>query len=108
MFAFESLFGLSGQRVTEGVIKMNKVVMYTTQYCPYCIAARRLLDGKGVEYQDIRVDNQPRLREEMMKKSRRQTVPQIWIGKTHVGGFDDLYALQQRGVLDGMLRDQAS
>lgn len=82
---------------------MSDVRMYTTAWCPYCIRARRLLDGKGVSYEDIRVDTQPELRAEMMDLSGRHTVPQIWVGDTHVGGFTDLAALEHNGSLDQLL-----
>jgi len=64
---------------------MAPVIMYSTAYCPYCIRARRLLQDKQVQYTDIAVDRQPALRQEMMVKSGRHTVPQIWIGEHHVG-----------------------
>ncbi len=80
------------------------VVLYTTQYCPYCIRAKQLLASKGVDYQEIAVDGKPQLREEMIQKSGRYTVPQIWIGDEHVGGCDELYVLERQGRLDAMLR----
>ncbi|HEY0905851.1 MAG TPA: glutaredoxin 3 [Methylophilus sp.] len=83
---------------------MAKVVMYTSAVCPYCINAERLLKQKGVtEIEKIRVDLQPELRAEMMEKTGRRTVPQIYIGETHVGGFDDLHALDMRGELTPLL-----
>ncbi|TQV66003.1 glutaredoxin 3 [Exilibacterium tricleocarpae] len=81
----------------------EKVVIYTTRFCPYCIRAKYLLDGKGVGYREIQVDFNPQLRREMMAKSGRRTVPQIWIGDTHVGGCDELLALERRGQLDSLL-----
>jgi len=81
--------------------------MYSTRFCPYCTRARFLLDGKGVAYEDIRVDARPDLRREMMEKSGRHTVPQIWVGERHVGGFDDLARLDRAGELDKLLQ-QAS
>jgi glutaredoxin 3 len=78
--------------------------MYSTRFCPYCIRARMLLDGKQVDYTDISVDGEPALRREMMQRSGRRTVPQIWIGDLHVGGFDDLARLEQQGRLDGLLK----
>lgn len=83
---------------------MAKVVMYTSAVCPYCINAERLLRSKGVtEIEKIRVDMQPELRAEMMEKTGRRTVPQIYIGERHVGGFDDLHALDMQGGLDPLL-----
>ncbi|MCB1644939.1 MAG: glutaredoxin 3 [Pseudomonadales bacterium] len=82
---------------------MKDVVMYTTRFCPFCIRAKALLDSKGVPYRDIAVDSQPELRREMMEKSGRHTVPQIWIGDQHVGGCDELMSLERRGLLDQAL-----
>jgi glutaredoxin 3 len=84
-----------------------KVSMYITAYCPYCNMAERLLQAKGVRDIDkIRVDLDPALRAEMMKRTRRRTVPQIYIGETHVGGYDDLSALDRAGRLDALLRGE--
>ena len=80
------------------------VVMYTTAVCPYCIRAERLLDAKGVKIEKIRVDLDPEQKTIMMQKTGRRTVPQIYVGETHVGGFDDLYALDQAGRLDPLLK----
>jgi glutaredoxin 3 len=77
----------------------SAVRMYTTRWCPYCIAARRLLERLGADYEDIDVGADPALRREMERLSGRHTVPQIWIGARHVGGFDDLDALHRRGEL---------
>ncbi|KAF0808214.1 glutaredoxin [Alcanivorax sp. S71-1-4] len=85
---------------------MPDVVLYTTGWCPYCIRARRLLDGKGVAYTNIDVGENPALRAEMHARAGRNTVPQIWIGDTHVGGSDELYALERAGRLDAMLKGQ--
>ncbi len=83
---------------------MANVVMYTTAVCPYCINAERLLVSKGVkEINKIRIDLQPEKREEMMKKTGRRTVPQIYIDERHIGGFDDLRALDLAGGLDPLL-----
>jgi glutaredoxin 3 len=82
-----------------------KVLMYTTAACPFCQSAERLLAGKGVpDIEKIRVDLQPARRAEMTQKSGRRTVPQIWIGERHVGGCDDLYALEREGKLDPLLK----
>ena len=78
--------------------------MYTTEYCPYCRRAERLLCAKGIEdIERIRVDLQPERRREMMERSGRRTVPQIWIGDMHVGGYDELAALDRAGRLDSLL-----
>ena len=80
------------------------ITMYCTAVCPYCVAAERLLQSKGVAQIDkIRVDLQPNLRVEMMERTGRRTVPQIYIGERHVGGFDELSALNAAGQLDPLL-----
>lgn len=82
---------------------MSKVVIYVSNWCPYCIKALQLLDSKGVEYEKIGVDGQPQVRAAMAEKAGRTSVPQIWIGETHVGGCDDLFALERAGKLDALL-----
>jgi glutaredoxin 3 len=77
--------------------------MYTTRFCPYCVAARRLLDAKGVTFEDIPVDGNAQLRREMSEMAGQHTVPQIWVGETHVGGYTDLAALERSGRLDALL-----
>ena len=79
------------------------VLMYCTAACPFCRSAERLLLEKGAQIEKIRVDLEPARRAEMMQKSGRRTVPQIWIGSRHVGGCDDLYALDAEGELDPLL-----
>jgi glutaredoxin 3 len=81
----------------------TSVVMYTTANCPYCMRARRLLDTKAVAYTEIRIDQAPDKRAEMEARSHRTTVPQIFIDKYHVGGFDDLSELDLDGRLDELL-----
>jgi glutaredoxin 3 len=83
---------------------MVKVVMYATAACPFCQSAERLLVAKGVKLEKIRVDLEPERRAEMTRKSGRHTVPQIWIGERHIGGCDDLYALERQGELDPILK----
>jgi glutaredoxin 3 len=83
---------------------MAKVMMYSTGVCPYCLMAERLLKSKGVEVEKVRVDLEPRRREEMMQRTGRRTVPQIYVGDRHVGGYDDLAALDRTGGLDPLLR----
>ncbi len=83
---------------------MTKVTIYTTMVCPYCHMAKELLKKKGVTYDEIDVNARPGLRAEMCEKAGgRNTVPQIWIGSRHVGGCDDLYALDRTGKLDPLL-----
>ena len=83
---------------------MPGIVMYATGWCPYCSAARDLLRSKGVAFEEIDVDAHPGARAEMMKRSGRRTVPQIFIGETHVGGCDDLMELDASGGLDPLLK----
>ncbi len=83
---------------------MATVRMYSTGVCPYCVMAERLLVSKGVAIEKVRIDLDPEKRGEMMQLTGRRTVPQIYIGDTHVGGYDDLAALDQAGKLDELLR----
>ena len=83
-----------------------KVTIYTTPYCPYCHAAKALLKKKGVTFEEIDVQ-EPSLRQQMMLRANgRRTVPQIFIGETHVGGSDDIHELDRRGALDPLLQPQ--
>ena len=82
---------------------MKTVEIYTTQTCPYCIAAKGLLKKKGVAYKEIDVGADPALRQAMTERAGRRSVPQIFIGGSHVGGCDDLHALDHAGKLDSML-----
>ncbi|MGB8545442.1 MAG: glutaredoxin 3, partial [Azonexus sp.] len=80
------------------------VLMYTTAVCPYCIRAKQLLKSRGVnEIEEVRIDLDPQRRDEMMQKTQRRTVPQIFIGETHVGGCDDLIAIDRAGKLMPLL-----
>ncbi|MGH8433563.1 MAG: glutaredoxin 3 [Pseudomonas sp.] len=83
---------------------MPSVVVYSSNWCPYCTRAKQLLAKKGVDFEEINVDGQPDVRAEMTRKARATSVPQIWIGGTHVGGCDDLYALERAGKLDALLK----
>ncbi|MCZ2498026.1 glutaredoxin 3 [Xylophilus sp. Kf1] len=84
---------------------MQNVTMYTTAVCPYCIRAKQILKAKGVEnIQEIRIDSDPVARNAMMERTGRRTVPQIFIGETHVGGCDDLMALDGKGALAPLLQ----
>lgn len=83
---------------------MKDVIMYTTPICGYCAAAKRLLSGKGVSYTEINVMSDPDKRQEMIQKAGgRQTVPQIFVGDQHIGGFDDMNALERSGKFDQIL-----
>lgn len=84
---------------------MKSVRMYTTGSCPFCIMAKRLLSQKGVTVEEVRVDSDAEQREQMMRSTGRRTVPQIFVGETHVGGFDDLSAMERAGKLDPLLKD---
>ena len=80
------------------------ITLYVTGWCPYCDRAKGLLTGKKLVYQEINVDDDAKFREEMVERSGRRTVPQIFIGDTHVGGCDDLFALEGSGELDRLIR----
>jgi glutaredoxin 3 len=83
---------------------MPQIIIYTARLCPYCTMAKKLLERKGAAYTEINVDSEPGLRQEMMEKTGRRTVPQIYIGDLHVGGFDDLQALESKKQLDPLLQ----
>ena len=84
---------------------MKKVEIYTTNWCPYCHAAKSLLDEKGISYEEVDA-NDPDVRMAMVQRANgRRTVPQIFVGETHVGGYDDMAALDRRGQLDPLLAD---
>jgi glutaredoxin 3 len=88
---------------------MSQVIMYTTPVCPYCVRAKSLLAKKGVSCQEIDVSENPEIREEMIKKAGgRRTVPQIFVGEHHIGGCDDLYALEASGKLDALLTNRTT
>lgn len=79
--------------------------MYTTKWCPFCVMAKRLLAAKGVAVEEVAVDTDPARRAEMMQRSGRRTVPQIFVGERHLGGFEDIAALDHQGELDPLLGD---
>jgi len=83
--------------------KKAYVTMYSTRFCPFCIRAKMLLNQKGVAIDEKAVDFKPALRQEMIEKSQKTSVPQIWIGDTHIGGCDELFMLERQGRLDKML-----
>ena len=82
---------------------MAEITLYTTSWCPFCQRARQLLDGKGAAYTDIDIEQVEGARERMQRESGRTSVPQIWIGERHIGGCDDLHALDAAGKLDALL-----
>jgi glutaredoxin 3 len=81
-----------------------EVVIYSTGWCPYCMRARTLLERKGIAYREVDVDDADR-RAEMVAATGRRTVPQVFVGKRHVGGYEELYALDRSGELDGLLKE---
>ena len=83
-----------------------KITMYASEYCSYCMAARMLLKKKGVDYDEVLVTDDPALREEMERRSNKTSVPQIFIADQAIGGFDELYELEESGELDRMLNQQ--
>lgn len=84
---------------------MARVLMYSTAVCPFCVRAEQLLRARGVtDIEKVRIDLEPQRRDEMMQKTGRRTVPQIFIGERHVGGCDDLYALDRAGELEPLLQ----
>lgn len=83
---------------------MPEIIIYTAIRCPYCTMAKRLFERKGATYTEIDIDSRPGLREEVMEKTRRRTVPQIYIGDRHIGGFDDLQAMDMQKQLDPLLQ----
>lgn len=83
---------------------MPEIIIYTAGRCPYCTMAKRLFERKGATYTEIDIDSRPGLREEVMEKTRRRTVPQIYIGDRHIGGFDDLQAMDMQKQLDPLLQ----
>lgn len=87
---------------------MEKVLVYSKMNCPYCVQAKQLLTAKQIPYEEVRVDLDQNRLQEMLTRSQRRTVPQIFIGAHHVGGFDDLYALDQRGGLDDLLKKKGN
>lgn len=84
---------------------MADVTLYSTGWCPFCVRAKRLLADKSARVHEIDVDREPAARQEMMARSGRRTVPQIWVGDRHVGGCDELFALERAGELDDLLAE---
>ena len=84
------------------------IVMYTTAICPYCVAAKNFLRSQGQEWTERRIDTDRAAREEMMQRARRTSVPQIFVGETHVGGYDDMIALHRAGGLAPLLAGEGT
>lgn len=84
---------------------MPEITLYTTRWCPFCVRAKSLLDQKKAAYTELDINSAPELRKEMMERSGRRTVPQIFINNHHVGGCDDLFALESQGKLDPLLAE---
>jgi glutaredoxin 3 len=82
---------------------MSKATIYSTAICPYCVAAKNFLQSRGIEFEEVRIDLDPARREEMVERARRTSVPQIFFGEVHVGGFDDLVAADRSGRLQELL-----
>jgi glutaredoxin 3 len=82
---------------------VSNVLIYSTAMCPYCVAAKNYLKNKGVDYTEVRIDTDQARRQEMLDRARRTSVPQIFVGDTHVGGYDDLVALDRAGGLQPLL-----
>ncbi|MGI8561060.1 MAG: glutaredoxin 3 [Luteimonas sp.] len=80
-----------------------EITLYTSAVCGYCVAAKNFLKSRGLQWREVRIDTDPAEREKMMAKARRTSVPQIFVGETHVGGYDDLMALHRAGKLDALL-----
>ena len=85
---------------------MSQATIYTSQLCGFCYRAKQLLDNKGVSYEEHSVDGNMELRRELIERTGQRTVPQIWLGGKHIGGCDDLYALERAGQLDALLSSQ--
>ncbi|MFC4728628.1 glutaredoxin 3 [Coralloluteibacterium thermophilus] len=88
-------------------VPVKDVTIYTTAICPYCVAAKNFLKSKGATWTEVRIDTDPAQREIMLSRARRTSVPQIFVGDTHVGGYDDLVALDRRGGLMPLLEGAA-
>lgn len=83
-----------------------KTIIYSSDYCPFCMRAKQLLQHKDVQFEEINVDGKPDVRAQMIERAGIHTVPQIFIGETHVGGCDDLFALERAGKLDNLLNQE--
>lgn len=93
---------------TEGAVGAPQITIYSTAVCPYCVAAKNFLKSKGRTWTEVRIDQDPAEREKMMARTRRTSVPQIFVGDVHVGGYDDMMALHRAGGLEPLLAGTAS
>ncbi len=91
-----------------GAMSEPRITLYTTDWCPYCERAKALLKRKGLGFREIDVERDPKVREEMVARSGRRSVPQIFVGDTHVGGCDELLALDRAGALESLVNGGAS
>lgn len=98
---------LSTEPASVGPSAAPEIVIYSSAICPYCVAAKNFLKSKGQAWREVRIDLDPRERDKMMARTRRTSVPQIFIGETHVGGYDDMIALHRAGGLDPLLAGAA-
>lgn len=85
-----------------------EIILYTSAVCGYCVAAKNFLKSKGLQWREVRIDSDPAEREKMLARARRSSVPQIFVGETHVGGYDDLMALHRAGKLDALLAGEGA
>jgi glutaredoxin 3 len=92
----------------ETALGAPAITLYTTAICPYCVAAKNFLKSKGRDWTEVRIDTDPAAREAMVAKTRRTSVPQIFIGDTHVGGYDDMMALHRAGKLEPLLEGEGA
>ena len=92
----------------EPFVSAPEVTIYSTAICPYCVAAKNFLDSQGVAWREVRIDTDPAERERMLQRARRTSVPQIFVGDTHVGGYDDMMALHRAGKLAPLLSGQGA
>jgi len=108
-FGIRARFSLDIFALQEPAVSQQSIIIYTTAVCPYCVAAKNLLKARGLAYTEIRVDNDPAARDAMLARSAgRRTVPQIFIGAQHVGGFDELAAADHDGRLAAWLVEQSA
>ena len=103
MFPETALSDTSTPEITPTPIVAAPITIYSTAICPYCVMAKNFLKSKGLGWTEVRIDTDPVEREKMMAKTRRTSVPQIFVGETHVGGYDDLMALHRAGKLEPLL-----